>query len=166
MSFSTAQSILLTITVAGLGLPVLGQTTAHGLPPMPQVAGVPAAAQRAAEHIDPEKIRASVKYLADDKLEGRGPGTEGDRLAAKYLADQFASFGVTPAGDNGSWYQKVPLYAVRTVPDKTTFQLVPKDGEPLTLKYGADFVTNNQTGAAVADIDAPIVFAGYGIRAP
>ena len=130
------------------------------------MAGVPAAAQRAAEQIDPERIRAAVKYLADDKLEGRGPGTEGDRMAAKYLADKFAAYGLTPAGDSGSWYQKVPLYAVRTVPDKTTFQLVPKDGEPLTLKYGADFVTNNQTGAAIADIDAPIVFVGYGINAP
>ena len=164
--FNTIRNVLSILTVAGLGVPLLGQTAVHGLPPVPQVAGVPAAAQQAAQKIDPERIRASVKYLADDKLEGRGPGTEGDRMAAKYLADQFASYGVTPAGDNGSWYQKVPLYAVRTVPDKTTFQLVPKEGEPLTLKYGADFVTNNQTGAAVADIDAPIVFVGYGIHAP
>jgi Zn-dependent M28 family amino/carboxypeptidase len=165
MSLST-RSVVLTIAIAGLSAPMLAQTAEQRLPPVPQVAGVPAAAQQAAEQIDPERIRASVKYLADDKLEGRGPGTDGDRMAAKYLSDQFASYGLTPAGDNGSWYQKVPLYAVRTVADKTTFQLVPKSGEPLTLKYGADFVTNNQTGAAVADIDAPIVFVGYGIRAP
>jgi hypothetical protein len=164
MSLST-RSVVLTIAIAGLSAPMLAQTAEQRLPPVPQVAGVPAAAQQAAEQIDPERIRASVKYLADDKLEGRGPGTDGDRMAAKYLSDQFASYGLTPAGDNGSWYQKVPLYAVRTVADKTTFQLVPKGGEPLTLKYGADFVTNNQTGAAVADIDAPIVFVGYGIRA-
>lgn len=170
MTPSTARKTLLTITIASLVAPVLAQTaeqmSAQKLSPMPQVAGVPAAAQQAAEHIDPERIRASVKYLADDKLEGRGPGTEGDRLAAKYLAEQFAAYRLTPAGDNGSWYQKVPLYSVRTVPDKTTVQLVPNTGEPLTLKYGADFVTNNQTGAAVADIDAPIVFVGYGINAP
>jgi Zn-dependent M28 family amino/carboxypeptidase len=152
--------------VGGLAVPVPAQTASHGLPPLPQIAGVPAAAQLAAEHIDAERIRASVKYLADDKLEGRGPGTEGDRMAAKYLSDQFASYGMTPAGDNGSWYQKVPLYAVSTVPDKTLFQLVPNNGEPLTLKYGADFVTNNQTGSDLADIDVPIVFVGYGIHAP
>ena len=163
MPFSTVRSVFLTITIAGL---VVQATAQPGLPPVPQVAGVPAAAQQAAAQIDPERIRASVKFLADDKLEGRGPGTEGDRMAAKYLADQLASYGVTPAGDNGSWYQKVPLYAVRTVSDKTIFQFVPKGGEPLTLKYGADFVTNNQTGTATADIDAPIVFVGYGIRAP
>lgn len=167
MTLSTMRHLLLTITIAGLGAPLSGQSTSQaGLPPTPQVAGVPAAAQQAAAHIDPERIRAAVKYLADDKLEGRGPGTKGDRLAAKYLADKFAKYGLTPAGDNGSWYQKVPLYAVKTVPDKTTFELIPESGAPLTLKYGADFVTNNQTGAAVADIDAPIVFVGYGIHAP
>ncbi len=142
------------------------QSASSALPPLPDVSGVPAAAQKAAQGIDPERIRAAVKYLADDKLEGRGPGTEGDHMAAKYIADQFAADGLSPAGDNGSWYQKVPLYSVKTTADKSTFQLVPKSGEPLTLKYGADFVTNNQSGAPVADIDAPIVFVGYGINAP
>jgi Zn-dependent M28 family amino/carboxypeptidase len=166
MSFSRERSVLLAVTIAGMAAPGLAQTSSQALPPVPQVAGVPAAAQQAAAQIDPERIRAAVKYLADDKLQGRGPGTEGDRMAAKYLADKFAEYGLTPAGDNGSWYQKVPLYSVKTVPDKTTFQLVPKSGEPLTLQYGAEFVTNNQTGEAVADIDAPIVFVGYGIHAP
>jgi Zn-dependent M28 family amino/carboxypeptidase len=166
MSFSRERSVLLAVTIAGMAAPGLAQTSSQALPPVPQVAGVPAAAQQAATQIDPERIRAAVKYLADDKLQGRGPGTEGDRMAAKYLADKFAEYGLTPAGDNGSWYQKVPLYSVKTVPDKTTFQLVPKSGEPLTLQYGAEFVTNNQTGEAVADIDAPIVFVGYGIHAP
>ena len=138
----------------------------QALPPLPQVAGVPAAARQAAQQIDPEKLRAAVKYLASDKLEGRGVGTEGDHLAARYIADQFAADGLKPAGDNGTWYQKVPLYAVHTTAAQTTFQLVPASGEPLTLKYGADYVTNNQTGSPTADIDAPIVFVGYGIRAP
>jgi PA domain len=165
MSPNTPRNVLLTVTIAVLAVPA-SSLAVPGLPVMPQVTGVPGAAQQAAQHIDPERIRAAVKYLADDKLEGRGPGTEGDRKAAKYISEQFAAYGLTPAGDNGSWYQKVPLYAVRTVPDKTTFQLMPKSGEPLTLKYGADFVTNNQTGAPVAEINAPIVFVGYGIHAP
>jgi Zn-dependent M28 family amino/carboxypeptidase len=146
-------------------LPVWCQSGAS-MPAVPQIAGVPAAAQKAESGIDPEKIRADVKYLADDKLEGRGPGTAGDRMAAKYIEDQFTAYGLKPAGDNGGWYQKVPLYAVKTVPEQTTFTLVPKDGAPLVLKYGADYVTNNQTGSATADIDAPVVFVGYGIHAP
>ena len=160
------RNVLTILAISGVALLAVSPAQAQGFPPMPQVAGIPAAAQQAAQHIDPEKIRASVKYLADDKLQGRGPGTDGDHMAAKYLSDQFAADGLTPAGDNGSWYQKVPLYAVRTVADQTNFQLVPKSGAPLTLKYGVDFVTNNQTGAATADIDAPIVFVGYGIKAP
>jgi Zn-dependent M28 family amino/carboxypeptidase len=166
MPLSPLRELLLTMTITGLAMPAVAQNDSAVLPPVPQVNGVPAAAQQAAQHIDPEKIRAAVKYLADDKLEGRGPGTEGDHLAAKYISDQFAAYGLTPAGDNGSWYQKVPLYAVHTVADKSSFQLVPKSGEPLTLKYGTDFVTNNQTGGAMADIDAPVVFVGYGINAP
>jgi Zn-dependent M28 family amino/carboxypeptidase len=160
------RSTLASVAVTVLPALMAAQSSSQALPRVPDVSGVPAAAQRAAGQIDPEQIRAAVKYLADDKLEGRGPGTEGDRMAAKYLAGKFAEYGLTPAGDNGSWYQKVPLYAVKTLPEETTFQLVPKDGQPLTLRYGADFVTNNQTGAEVADIDAPIVFVGYGIRAP
>jgi Zn-dependent M28 family amino/carboxypeptidase len=166
MLSSMLRGLLLTVSITGLAMQAVAQNASAVLPPVPQVSGVPAAAQQAAQHIDPEKIRAAVKYLADDKLEGRGPGTEGDHLAAKYIADQFAAYGLTPAGDNGSWYQKVPLYAVHTVADKSSFQLVPKSGEPLTLKYATDFVTNNQTGAATADIDAPVVFVGYGINAP
>ena len=126
MSAGVVRSTLVTVAAAGLTMLAQAQDSSRGLPSVPQVAGVPAAAQQAAAQIDPERIRAAVKYLADDKLEGRGPGTEGDRMAAKYLADKFAEYGLTPAGDDGSWYQKVPLYAVRTVPDKTTFQLVPK----------------------------------------
>ena len=133
---------------------------------VPEIAGLPPAAHAAAQGIDSERIRAAVKYLSDDKLQGRGPGTPGDKMAAKYISEQFASYGLKPAGDNGSWYQQVPLYAVKTVPEQTTFSLAPKSGAPLTLKYGADFVTNNQTGSAVADIDAPVIFVGYGIVAP
>ncbi len=158
--------LLVAVALAVAPMPLLAQASSASLPPVPQVAGVPAAAQHAAQQIDPEKIRAAVKYLASDKLEGRGVGTEGDHLASKYMANQFAAYGLKPAGDNGSWYQKVPLYAVHTTAAQTTFQLVPAKGEPLTLKYGMDYVTNNQTGTPTADIDAPIVFVGYGIRAP
>jgi Zn-dependent M28 family amino/carboxypeptidase len=133
---------------------------------VPQVPGLPQAALQAAQAIDPEKIRAAVKELADDKYEGRYPGTKGGDMAAKYIADQLSSYGVKPAGDASTYFQKVPFYAVHSVADKTQFQLVPKSGAPLDLKYADDFVTNNQTGAADSVIDAPIVFVGHGIDAP
>jgi len=115
--------------------------------------------------LDSEKIRAHVKYLASDELEGRGMNQKGGDLAAQYIADQFKSYGLKPAGDNGTYFQKVPMVGVQTLPD-TTFSLVPNSGSPLPLKLLDDYVTTNETQTPIANIDAPIVFVGYGITAP
>jgi Zn-dependent M28 family amino/carboxypeptidase len=133
---------------------------------VPQLPGLPQAALDAARGIDPEQIRASVKELADDKYQGRYPGTPGGVAAAKYIADQLAGYGVKPAGDDGSFFQKVPFFAMHTVADKTQFALVPKTGAPIDLKFADDYVVNNQSGATESLIDAPIVFVGHGIDAP
>src|ERR1039457_4133414 len=134
--------------------------------PVPETPRLPQAARTAAGSIDPEKIRAHVRFLSLDLLEGRGPGTRGGELAAEYIATQFALAGVAPAGDDGTYFQRVPLYAVHTVEDKTKFSFVPADGAALDLAYGDEIVAKDQTGQATAEIDAPIVFVGYGIDAP
>jgi Zn-dependent M28 family amino/carboxypeptidase len=115
--------------------------------------------------INPENIRAHVKFLASDLLEGRGTGQRGGDIAAEYIATQFALDGLQPAGDNGTYFQDVPMVGVKTLPE-TTFKLAPANGERLTVKNLDEFVTNNESQAETADIDAPIVFVGYGIRAP
>jgi Zn-dependent M28 family amino/carboxypeptidase len=150
--------------MALLGLTLQAQETA--MPEVPAIPGVPAAARQAAASIDPQKIGAHVRFLASDLLEGRGPGTRGGQLAAEYIATQFALAGARPAGENGTYFQKVPLMAVHTEVDKTSFTLVPASGAPIHLKYGDDYLTKDQTGAPAADINAPIVFVGYGIDAP
>src|ERR1700677_4497048 len=147
-----------------LGLTLQAQEPA--MPEVPAIAGVPAAAREAAASIDPDKIRAHVRFLASDLLEGRGPGTRGAQLAAEYMATQFALAGLKPAGDNGTFFQSVPFMAVHTVADKTSFTFVPANGAPIPLKYDQDYVVKDQTGAPSVDLDAPIVFAGYGIDAP
>jgi Zn-dependent M28 family amino/carboxypeptidase len=119
----------------------------------------------AAPKFDPEKIRAHVKYLAGDELEGRGMNQNGGDLAAEYIAAQFKSYGLKPAGENGTYFQKVPMVAVKTLPD-TTFALAPKSGSALVLKTLDDYVTTNERQTESAKIDAPIVFVGYGISAP
>ena len=134
--------------------------------PVPQVPRLPPAARSAAASIDPEKIRAHVRFLSLDLLEGRGPGTRGAELAAEYIATQLALAGVEPAGDNGTYFQRVPLYALHTIEDKTKFSFVPATGQPVDLAYGTEIVAKDQTGQATAEIDAPIVFVGYGIDAP
>jgi len=114
---------------------------------------------------DAEKIRAHVKFLASDLLEGRGTGQRGGDIAAEYIATQFELDRLRPAGENGAYFQDVPMMGVKTLPS-TSFKLVPANGEPLILKNLDDFVTNNESQAETADIDAPIVFVGYGITAP
>jgi Zn-dependent M28 family amino/carboxypeptidase len=136
------------------------------MPPVPSVPGVAAAAQTAAEKINPENIRAHVKFLSDDLLEGRGPGKRGGELAARYIATEFALNGLKPAGDDGTFYQHVDLYAVHTDEAATSFAFVPKTGAPIPLSYNTDYVTKDERGQPSADIDAPIVFVGYGIDAP
>jgi Zn-dependent M28 family amino/carboxypeptidase len=147
---------------------LLTASIGHALP-MPEVPAldtVPAAAREAAASIDPEKIRAHVRFLSSDLLEGRGPGKRGGQLAAEYIATQLALAGAKPAGDNGTFFQSVPLMAVHTDVDQTNFTFVPASGASIRLKYGEDYVTKDQTGALVTDVDAPIVFVGYGINAP
>ena len=135
-------------------------------PAVPEVAGLPQAARAAAASIDSEKMRAHVRFLSLDLLEGRGPGTRGAELAAEYIATQFAVAGVEPAGDNGTYFQSVPLMAVHTIEDKTKFSLVPEKGDAINLAYGTEIVAKDQTGQPSADFNAPIVFVGYGIHAP
>ncbi|MGO9937703.1 MAG: M28 family peptidase [Terracidiphilus sp.] len=135
-------------------------------PSVPDVPGLPPAARAAAASIDPERIRAHVRFLSLDLLEGRGPGTRGAELAAEYIATQFALAGLKPAGDNGTYFQPVPLFAVHTDEEKTRFAFVPASGEPVNLAYGSEIVVKDQTGQPTAGFDAPIVFVGYGIHAP
>jgi Zn-dependent M28 family amino/carboxypeptidase len=116
-------------------------------------------------HADPEKIRAHVKFLASDLLEGRGTGQRGGEIAAEYIATQFALYGLKPAGENGTYFQEVPMVGVKTL-GETSFNLVTTNFEAITLKNLEDFVTNNESRAEAAYIDAPIVFVGYGIKAP
>ena len=148
---------------AALAAGTAGQT-AMAADPAAELA-LPAAAAAALHGIDAERIRAHVKFLADDLLEGRGTGTRGGDIAANYIATQFALDGLKPAGDDGTYLQKVNFTGVLTLP-ATTLSLLPAHGAPIDLKLGEDFVTNNQTQTPSVELDAPIVFVGYGIEAP
>jgi hypothetical protein len=70
-------------------------------------------------HVSGERIRTHVKYLARDQLEGRGVGTTGEKLATQYIASQLQAEGVQPGGDNGTYFQHVPLVGSTTLPSAT-----------------------------------------------
>ena len=131
-------------------------TAAHSLP---------GAAATAMEKIDPERIRAHVRFLADDLLEGRGTGQRGGDIAAAYIATEFALHGLKPAGDNGTYLQKVPMVGI-TPDDATKFVLQPANGAAMDLKPLDDYVAYDQTQEPASNVDADIVYVGYGIEAP
>ena len=115
--------------------------------------------------VDPERIRAQVRFLASDLLEGRGTGQRGGDIAAEYIATQFALYGLKPAGDNGTFLQKVPLEGIATQ-ECSTLALLPASGPPIDLNYRTDFVAMDNTGKTRDDINAGLIWMGYGIDAP
>ena len=114
-----------------------------------------------------EAIRAHVKFLSSDLLEGRGPGTRGDALTQGYLAAQFEALGLQPAGDNGTYLQKVSLLGLTTVGEKSRLAFT-KNGAPLLgpLAYRDQFAGGNQTQVEDVDVDSDVVFVGHGVVAP
>jgi Zn-dependent M28 family amino/carboxypeptidase len=126
---------------------------------------LPPAAFAAMKSIDSEHIRWQVRFLSHDLLEGRGTGQRGGDLAAEYIGTQFALDGLKPAGDNGTYLQKVPMVGIETQ-TTTTFSLVPDNGEAMNLKYLDEYVATDESQNSESVVDAPIVFVGYGISAP
>src|SRR5437660_521247 len=89
------------LLAAGIALAV----DAAGAVPVAALAVVTPAEKSAARQIQPELIRAHVRFLASDLLEGRGPASRGDRLAEEYVAAQLEGLGLEPAAPNGGWFQ-------------------------------------------------------------
>ena len=154
-------TLVVLVIVALFVVAVAAQNTSH--------VGAPAAStaqQAAMNSIDAEKIRATVKYLSDDALEGRGTGQKGGDKAADWIAAQFKSYGLLPAGDNGTYFQSVNFYGVTTDSKQTQFAFVPRSGSEIALKFADDYVATDQTHSEKSEINAPIIYVGYGIKAP
>jgi len=115
-------------------------------------------------HISGEKMRAHVKYLSSDELEGRGVGTRGENLATQYIASQLQSEGLEPGGDNGTYFQRVPLIGSATLP-AATLAISGKD-ENVPLSFVKDWVGTAFSQQPDNDFDAEAVFVGHGISAP
>lgn len=124
----------------------------------------PPAEQAAARTITPEELRGAVRLLADDLLEGRGPGSRGGRLAELYLATEMEKLGLAPGAPDGSWVQPVEFVGFRTTPGTLTLE---KGGSRVELKSMDDFVVFSQVEKPAVSIDGrEVVFVGYGIVAP
>ncbi|MEK6375856.1 MAG: M28 family peptidase [Acidobacteriota bacterium] len=130
-------------------------------------ADVPAPLSRGMKAFSKTALAAHDRFLASDLLEGRGPGTRGDRLAQEYIAAQFESYGLDPAGDNGTYFQRVPLLGLTTDREKTSLAFT-KDGAPVIgpLKIEEEYVGQNKSQVETDALDSEVVFVGHGVVAP
>jgi Zn-dependent M28 family amino/carboxypeptidase len=111
-----------------------------------------------------ERIRAHIRFLADDLLEGRSPGSRGGRLAAHYIATQMELIGASPAGDRGTWFQTIPMAGAETQANAT---LTAKGhGKTVGFRWLDDFVGATLAQKSDEAFDSEVVFVGYGISAP
>jgi Peptidase family M28/PA domain len=117
-----------------------------------------------AQTISGERIRAHVKFLSSDLLEGRGVAVRGGDLATEYIATQFALSGAKPAGDRGTYFQKVPLVGVETAPGAALSATAA--GKAISFRWLDDFVAVDRRQEPSADFEAEAIFAGHGIVAP
>jgi hypothetical protein len=125
----------------------------------------PDAADEAMFSIRPEAIRADMRFLSDDLLEGRGTATRGHEIAAKFMATQFEGLGLQPAGDAGTYFQEVPLRSVRPDEAKSAFA-VTGAGKEQTLAFRTDYILGADPSRPEVSVEAAVVFVGYGVTAP
>ena len=113
---------------------------------------------------DFEKYKEHVKTLASDEFEGRAPGTPGGEKTKNYIADHFASLGLSSFG--GSYLMPVNLTGINLIVDESYFNLS-VNGEMMNVNYRSDVVygTTRQI-EEVAFEDSDLVFVGYGVNAP
>ncbi|HEV8657134.1 MAG TPA: M28 family peptidase [Thermoanaerobaculia bacterium] len=130
-------------------------------------ANVPSELSHALKSFSAGAIAAHDKFLASDLLEGRGPGTRGDTIAEEYIATQFQSCGLEPGGENGTYFQKVPLVGVTLDSAKSSVSFT-KDAASVVgpLKYLDEFVGTDTSQQSISTLDSDAIFVGHGVVAP
>src|SRR6516164_1006479 len=111
--------------------------------------------------VSAQRIREHDRFLASDLLEGRGVGTRGGDLATDYIATQFALVGAKPAGDNGTYFQRVPLVGAETIGSEAKLSAGRE-----TFAWGTEFVGTTARQQPQVDFDGDSIFVGHGITAP
>ncbi|BDU14842.1 M20/M25/M40 family metallo-hydrolase [Lysobacter auxotrophicus] len=150
--------------IALLSLALALAACQNATPPAPASAPVKDTYDASASS-DARRIEADVRFLADDLLEGREAGTRGYDLASLYVAQRFRAIGLAPAGDDGSYFQRVPMLRGVLQADGNAFAIARGGGEQ-ALKFPDDFLPGINFNEAQASVDAPAVFVGQGVHAP
>lgn len=112
-----------------------------------------------------QRIEADVRALADDAMEGRETGTPGYDRAADYVAKRYAEIGLEPAGDQGTFFQSVPLLKAMLQDEGARFEIV-RNGKVVALKVRDEFLPMPNYNTPDAALEAPAVFVGQAVHAP
>ena len=115
--------------------------------------------------ISPQRLSAAVKTMASDRFQGRAPGTPGEAVTVDYIVERFKALGLKPAGENGGWTQAVPLVKTQVEPGSTVSVSVAGASRPLELLQDV-YVSTVRVQDRVEVKAAPLVFVGYGVKAP
>ncbi|GGB28052.1 aminopeptidase [Sphingomonas metalli] len=114
---------------------------------------------------DQAAMRAHVLFLASDALRGREAGSADFDVAAQYVAAQFSAAGLRPAGEGGTYLQRVPLVTYRAA-GKGSATWQPAGGSARPLVFGEDYAPIANPRSAASRLSAPVVYVGRGIAAP
>jgi hypothetical protein len=112
--------------------------------------------------VDPDTAAwwRTTRFLSSDSLEGRDTGSAGYERAAHYVADRFARAGLKPAGEGGSWFQRVSLTETRIDKAGTSFRIARNDGSQAPLAF-LHQITIRPTDKLAPVLDAPLAFRGF-----
>jgi Zn-dependent M28 family amino/carboxypeptidase len=111
------------------------------------------AAPRGFATITAAELRDYLTFVASDEMEGRDTPSRGLDTTARFLAMQLSQLGIKPAGDNGTYFQKIALVRRTIDPAQTTARLNER-----TLTYGTDFLAGDMPGT----VEGPLVYVGHG----
>ena len=120
---------------------------------------------RALDATSPDAIERHIRTLADDRMEGRAPGTRGFEQASRYVEDVFESLGLEPLGADGTFRQPVPLQASAVDESRSAFAVSYRGGT-MEFGYGEDFTLLADPVREQVNVHAPVVFVGFGVTAP
>jgi len=150
-----AAVVLTSVLVFGLSLPLALPAHAQSKTDKTQKAAPPSlASQRGVDAITSAQLKDYLSFIASDEMEGRDTPSRGLDTTAKFLGMNLSRWGFKPAGDEGSYFQKIGLS--RDLVDKTETRVQLNDQ---ILAFGTDYIPT----ARPADLPAtPLVFAGNG----
>jgi Zn-dependent M28 family amino/carboxypeptidase len=157
--------VTLAVLAAALSLAACDRAPEPAAPEVAQPAA-PAEGHAFSPEINEADFTEMVRTLSADDFEGRAPGSPGGEKTVEYIRAQYERIGLQPGGEDGTWYQTVPMVET-TADESTVLRIETEGGTTHELAFGDDMVLNTRTGeTSISIADSELVFIGYGVNAP